>query len=130
MYSNKNLTGMVIHLSNNKTIGEIQEEFSEYFPFLKLGFFTKTHKPYEGSSKNGMLHPDSEIHLLKVEKAKVKISEDMTVSELEQMFKTKFGLNVQVFRKSGKSWLETTFTDNWTLKKQNEEGRELSDLSF
>jgi hypothetical protein len=36
------------------------------------------------------------------------------------------GLYVQVFRKSGKVWLETTATDNWSLYKQNEEGQELS----
>jgi hypothetical protein len=37
-------------------------------------------------------------------------------------------LSVQVFRKSGKSWLETTFTDGWTLKKQNQEGIDLSQI--
>jgi hypothetical protein len=31
-----------------------------------------------------------------------------------------------VFRKSGKTWLETSVTDDWTLKRQNEEGMELS----
>ena len=31
----------------------------------------------------------------------------------------KLKLSAQVFRKSGKIWLETTFTDSWTLKKQN-----------
>jgi hypothetical protein len=33
---------------------------------------------------------------------------------------------VQVSRKSGTLWLETTMTDSWTLGQQNEHGRELS----
>lgn len=121
---------MIIHLSKNKTIGEIQKEFNEYFPFLKLGFFTKSHKPYEGNGKANLMSPDSKINSLKKDPIEVEITENMSVNELEQMFKVEFGLNVQVFRKSGKSWLETTITDNWSLKKQNEEGRELSDLAF
>jgi hypothetical protein len=33
---------------------------------------------------------------------------------------------VQVFRKSGKVWLETTVTDGWTLEEQNLQGEALS----
>ena len=50
----------------------------------------------------------------------------MTVGELEKLFRERFGANIQVSRKSGTLWLETTMTDNWTLKQQNEHGRELS----
>lgn len=74
--------------------------------------------------------PDTKLKLLKKDKAKVEILANMTVNELEQLFKTKFGLNIQIFRKSGNSWLETTVTDNWTLEKQNEEGEELNNLAF
>jgi hypothetical protein len=56
------------------------------------------------------------------------ISEDMLVSEFENQFSEKLKLSAQVFRKSGGSWLETTFTDSWTLKKQNDEGLELSTI--
>lgn len=50
----------------------------------------------------------------------------MKVSELEKLFKDKFKLAVQVFRKSGNLWLETTMTDNWSLLQQNNHGREIS----
>jgi hypothetical protein len=33
-------------------------------------------------------------------------------------------LSVQVFRKSGKNWLETTASDQWSLEKQNAKGLE------
>jgi hypothetical protein len=32
----------------------------------------------------------------------------------------------QVYRKSGKIWLETTVTDSWTLEEQNKQGESLS----
>ena len=33
----------------------------------------------------------------------------------------RFGLHVQVFRRSGKTWLQTIRTDNWTLGQQDAE---------
>jgi hypothetical protein len=50
----------------------------------------------------------------------------MTVIELEKTFEEMLGLSVLVYRKSGKLWLETTMTDNWTLAQQNENGRQIS----
>jgi hypothetical protein len=50
----------------------------------------------------------------------------MKVSELEELFEEVFGLSVQVFRKSGESWLQTTTTDSWTLNQQNLKGKEMS----
>jgi hypothetical protein len=41
-----------------------------------------------------------------------------------------FGLCVQVFRKSGNHWIETSLTNSWTLEQQNREGFELSSFSY
>jgi hypothetical protein len=57
------------------------------------------------------------------------ITPQMTVANLEQGFADVYGLSVQVFRKSGKVWLETTVTDNWTLEEQNRQGEALSKLT-
>lgn len=48
----------------------------------------------------------------------------MKVSELESVFTETFGLSVQVFRKLGNVWLQTTTTDNWTLAEQNQKASE------
>jgi hypothetical protein len=58
---------------------------------------------------------------------KIEINQNMTVDALEHEFENTFGLYVQVFRKSGRIWLETTATDEWTLLQQNQEGKELSE---
>lgn len=54
------------------------------------------------------------------------ITGDMTIAELERLFRGAYGLSVKVFRKSGTAWLETSLTSDWTLAEQNDEGRSLS----
>lgn len=57
----------------------------------------------------------------------VAFTDQTTVQALEKQMEESFGLHVQVFRRSGNIWLETTVTDEWTLEFQNEQGRELSE---
>ena len=54
------------------------------------------------------------------------LSDGMTVTDFENALMDQFGLSAQVFRRSGNLWLETTITDYWTLKQQNEHGREIT----
>ena len=58
--------------------------------------------------------------------AHISINGHQKVDTLEQHFNDHFGINIQVFRKSGKSWLQTTTTDEWTLTEQNKKGEEMS----
>jgi len=51
-----------------------------------------------------------------------RIDSKLPVGEFEQKFLAKYGLNVQVFRKSGNLWMQTTATDSWTLAEQNRKG--------
>ena len=50
----------------------------------------------------------------------------LKTSTFENSFKTHFGVNVQVWRRSGNMWLQTTTTDDWTLAKQEQTGKEYS----
>ena len=56
----------------------------------------------------------------------IEVKPEMNVSTFEKLFEDRFGLYVQVFRKSGSIWLETSATDSWTLEQQNEEGKSLA----
>jgi hypothetical protein len=58
----------------------------------------------------------------------VNIHDGLKVSDLEGILRD-LGLNAQVSRRSGAMWLETTMTDNWSLRKQNEHGREITLLA-
>lgn len=119
---------MKLVINDNKTIKQIQDEFTHVFPFLKVEFFSKRHKKGEGSSK-AFLRKDS-VTIGECRKTGLSgtlvISGKEKVSELEEIFQDYYGLSVQVFRKSGKVWLETTSTDDWTLEKQNKQAEELS----
>ena len=119
---------MKITINDHRKIFAIQKEFSEMFPYLKLEFFSKPHTK-GGSSPKELMKPSSKllgecrtIH----NKGVITITPQMTVANVEQGFSDVYGLSVQVFRKSGTTWLETTVTDNWTLEKQNKQGEELS----
>jgi hypothetical protein len=116
---------MKIELNSTKTIGELQLEFTAAFPYLKLVFFKHAHDAYEGSPAKDILS-DPDRRLLEVEnKPRVGVlylEPDTPVWQVERLFKEEFGLFVQVFRKSGTIWLETSVTDDLTLEQQNAKG--------
>lgn len=114
----------------NTKIITVQKNFNAVFPFLKLEFVKHRHGPNGSSSKKDLLAPHALLEIIAKgdHKTKAVIDENMTVAEVEALFMSQYGLSAQVFRKSGRLWLETTVTDDWTLKKQNMEGHELSTL--
>ncbi len=118
---------MQIRITPTRLISEVQEEFNALFPFLKLEFFkNKGHQPQPAT--NQIIPHNRRIgdYQAAVTDGMIEINGNMKVRELEKIFKDKFRLNVQVFRRSGNLWLQTTITDEWTLQNQNEHGMEIS----
>jgi len=118
-----------IVIDNYQTISGLQKEFNSYFPFLKIEFFREPCNKGLGHSKDKMIRTDESLQKLKNKKEsrKVNFSGNTTVQELEEKFTAALGLCTQVFRKSGRVWLETSATDNWTLEQQNDEGKSLAE---
>ncbi len=123
---------MKISINDHRKIFAIQQDFTKVFPYLKLEFFSKPHKAGEASPKKFMASNSKTLGECRTvhNTGTITIAPGMTVNELEQNFKDVYGLSVQVFRKSGKVWLETTVTDGWSLEEQNRQGEDLSKLSF
>ena len=121
---------MKLRITSNRLIEEVQHEFNNAFPYLKLEFFQHKSKLKDQAlfALNNVLPHHKRIGECQANDAEglLEINEAMKVSELERKLKDQFGLNAQVFRHSGSLWLQTTMTDNWTLQKQNEHGMELS----
>ena len=119
---------MKITINDNRKIFAIQESFNQLFPYLKIEFFSKPHKLNGGSAKKYIKSASKTIGDCRTihKSGTITITPQMTVTELEDHFKDVFGLNAQVFRQSGKVWLETTVTDGWTLEEQNVQGESLS----
>jgi hypothetical protein len=104
---------------------EIEKEFNRVYPYVRIEF-----------PKNGGVLPDAGINdpgnSALGEKARelllheAGLADGMTVKELENTLMALLALPVQIFRKSGKMWIETKMTREWTLKQQNDRGRELA----
>ncbi|MEX2596920.1 MAG: hypothetical protein WEC59_08320 [Salibacteraceae bacterium] len=118
-----------IKIVDSKTIGEIQNDFQEHFPFLKLAFYKAKHEEGQGSTEKDKLAANLTIGEARNRdnEGELSIHGNQKVSTLEQAFHEIFGLNAQVFRKSKGLWLQTTSTDNWTLSEQNRTAEELAD---
>lgn len=119
---------MTINITPDRIIKEIQKEFNEEFPFLKIEFFKKGIRYKPSGRRDQSLSKDLKLGNIKLFDVKegLKISGSMRVRELEKIFDEQLGLSVLVYRKSGNMWLETTMTENWTLEQQNEIGRQIS----
>ena len=89
-----------------------------------MEFYYSHHEEGEGSpvkeqiNQNELLKSARKVHT----EGDFVIDEGMSVGRFEQSLYEQFGLNVQVFRKSGSLWLQTTSTDNWSLAEQNRKG--------
>ena len=115
---------MKLHLKFSASIGELQKQFAAGYPYLKLNFYS-SNKPL--TRYRGHLWPGLSLLQAGLKKeTSIVVDVNMTVQQLESLFRKELGLNMQLSRKSGILWLETTMSDSWTLTQQNEHGKELS----
>jgi len=117
---------MVLQLLKTRSVADVQHDFSREYPFLRIDFFREVGGRLGSLLKQKLNKTVKLSSSGKFREGELEIYESMTVGQLEEAFRERFGLNMQVSRKSGPVWLETTVTDKWTLKQQNEHGRELS----
>jgi hypothetical protein len=101
----------------------IKAEFSTKFPHLKIEFFDKSHQ--EGQASPAYAIYDESLTLNQIRKegkiGAISIHGNLKTSSLEKLFAEEYGIHVQVLRKSGNVWLQTTATDDWTLAEQEAE---------
>jgi len=116
-------------VNKQKSLKQIQEEFQNLFPFLKIEFYSGSHKKGEGSDQKKKLDNNltvGEVSRHTGNESSITIDGSMKVSEFEKKFKDTLGLSVQVFRRSNNLWLQTTITDGWSLSKQNQNAIEMN----
>ncbi len=116
---------MKIEIQDAQTISAIQDVFNATFPYLRIAFFLPMPSGTHYQSHHFEQKTLSNFRK-QSDRSALQISSDMTVSELEKHITSGYTIGVRLFRKSGKSWLETIFTEDWTLEKQNTEGELLS----
>lgn len=111
-------------------IKDLKKQFHDYFGFLKIEFFSKKHGYEESSNKKNIYEANTPLKTIssKIKDTVIEFDEHTTVQSFEKTFYDDLGLNMQVFRKSGQVYIETSLTDAWTLSHQNSEGKLLSEL--
>lgn len=119
---------MKIKINSDENISLIQEAFNNVFPYLKIEFFSEPYQSADTSLVKIIKQQNKTLNDCRIVQSTnlVTITPQMSVLDLDLLFRETYGLGVQVFRKSGKAWLETTVTEGWTLEEQNRQGEALS----
>jgi len=112
-----------MNVTPTTSVNELMQQFSERFPFLRLYLYEEF-----GSQKRAANDHD---FALKSGKKNIQVNFESSTKVLDfidQMEKL-LGWKVQILRCSGKLYIETSVTNQWTLERQNQEGAELSSNS-
>ena len=120
-----------IEINNSKSLKDLQQDFNTLFPYLKIEFYDIPNITRKTTTRSKLLS-----NTLAVAKSRRVNNEgsftfngNMSVAVFEKELWEKFGLWAQVYRMSGKMWIETSLTELWTLDRQNNEGFEMSEKS-
>ena len=118
---------MTFRIEQNSSVADIQHAFSLEYPYLKIEFFEPCHRSVPPRKRKGVSGETTLGNIGKIlSPADLEFNEETSVAELEEKFQDMFGISAQVYRRAGNIWIETNITDKWTLKHQNEQGRQLS----
>ncbi|HWC53529.1 MAG TPA: hypothetical protein VG676_08110 [Chitinophagaceae bacterium] len=120
---------MYIEINDNTRIGDIETVFSNFYPYLQIGFYKRSHERYEMSDEKDLINPDVRVSDIKQTHISgiLEIRPLFTIAAVEKEFLQRFGLSVQILWKEKNHWEQTTDMDDFTLKELNEMGRSSSD---
>jgi hypothetical protein len=118
---------MILHIEKLMTLEQVQDAFSRHYPHLKLVYFIDRNQDNHLNSTERIQNLKMTIGSIRevAYDGYIQIEPNMTVKQVEKAFGDSFGLNVQVFRKSGRIWLMTHSSDLWTLEEQDKKAEEM-----
>ena len=124
----KKMTQIHLYISREDSVRDVQDKFSCQFPFLRITFFKNKIGDKKITGQSVVFC--SELKMTEITKdfheGDFEMDDNMTVLQLENKFYQQFGLFVQVCRKSGNLWMEPNMTSGWSVKEQNEHGKDIS----
>ena len=99
---------MELIIKNSRKLSDMQRDFNEAFPYLKIEFFSKPHDTKKASLGKDRINSDRTVKSIRTKsvEGKINLTESRTVAEFEGELQSIYGLNVQVFRESGNVWIE------------------------
>lgn len=89
---------MKIDINDHRRIYSIEEEFSGLFPNLALQFFARPPHEHDHSSKAERIHGSDTLGKYRIEhhKGTLTVTPNMTAGDLEDNFRSVYGLHVHV----------------------------------
>lgn len=99
---------MIIELDKDLKMQDLEEEFSLFYPYLKIEL-----EPIAGLGERR-------------NSGSVEISSTTTLRDVRRMFKDELHMFPNLFRKKNGEWIEITDDSGLTLKEENELGRSAS----
>ena len=117
-----------LYIEKGTPVKEIARQFNLYYPYLNIEFYKMPHLKDHSSSEEvtESTFPSSPLTQF-TQEFTINISSNKTIKELEKECAS-LGLRGQIYRKSGNVWIETSFTNDWTLQHQNYEGEQITQL--
>ena len=111
---------MILTINDNLAIEDLQERFSLCFPHLKIEFYKKPHHWKAASSEKDRIDPQTRIGDIrkKHNQGELEIKSFDLAGKVENEFRDRFGLYVQIYRNENGDWIQTTSTDSCSLKDQ------------
>src|SRR5947209_13539485 len=101
---------MHILINGERLITDVQRQFTSVYPFLKIEFFKRDNILKSLQPKQKQIAHNvklKEAWAPKKAEGDLVVNDVMTVSDLGHTFMDRFGLNAQVFRRSGNICLQT-----------------------
>lgn len=108
---------MKLHIESNNYLNDVQDNFHQLFPHLKLEFLFNGNEGLHLSARLGKSFPHIRINELchSCHKLFFDIEGRMTVKEVETLFRQHFGLPAHVYVKDGNYWLKSPAFDSCRL---------------
>lgn len=122
---------IVMVYTNTDNFDRFTREFSSCFPYLQieqLSVSEPKHKDIQNNYKISLSTPKLNFPKKVFKEGFLQIREDMPVYQLIELFHKNFGIKLRVMRKSGNNWISINLTNDWTLKRQNDQGQELKNF--
>src|SRR5215218_2887729 len=102
---------MFLQIDDSLSLEEVQERFSDCYPFLRLRFYSVAHKRFQPTDEAFTIDGKKKVgHVRQVHNnGALEIKSWFTVALVEKELKEEFGLNAQIFRCNPKGkWIQTS----------------------
>lgn len=86
-----------IEISNNRKLGEIQDEFNEFFPHLRMEFYSNVTPSFESNETD---EPTISSYRTFSKNGYLFLHDDLTVENIKTIMFDEFGLLIDIFQKT------------------------------